>query len=162
MPRIITNLWFDTEALEAAELYCSIFPDSAITRVAHCTEAGPGPAGSVVTVDFHLDGTPFTAINGGPRFPFTEAVSLLVDCADQVEVDRYWDALSAGGETSQCGWLKDRYGLSWQVCPDELAELMTDPDPLRVERVTRAMLAMTKIDVAALRAAADGGEAGEG
>jgi predicted 3-demethylubiquinone-9 3-methyltransferase (glyoxalase superfamily) len=161
MPRIITNLWFDTEALEAAEHYCSIFPDSAITRVARYTDAGPGPAGSVVTVDFQLDGTPFTAINGGPRFPFTEAISLLVDCADQEEVDHYWDALSEGGETSQCGWLKDRYGLSWQVCPDELAELLTDPDPERVERATRAMLAMTKIDVAAMRAAADGDGAGE-
>lgn len=155
MPRIITNLWFDTQAFEAAEYYCAIFPNSAITRVAHYTEAGPGTAGSVVTVDFHLDGMPFTAINGGPRFPFTEAVSLLVDCADQAEVDYYWDALSAGGETGQCGWLKDRYGLSWQVCPDELGDLLADPDPGRAERAFRAMLAMTKIDVAAVRTAAD-------
>jgi predicted 3-demethylubiquinone-9 3-methyltransferase (glyoxalase superfamily) len=112
MPRIITNLWFDTEALEAAEHYCSIFPNSEISRVARYTDAGPVPSGSVVVVDFHLDGAPFTAINGGPQFPFTEAVSLLVDCADQDEVDHYWDALSAGGETGNCGWLKDRYGLS--------------------------------------------------
>lgn len=155
MPQIITNLWFDTEALEAAEYYCSIFPKSEITRIARYTDAGPGPAGTVVTVDFQLDGKPFTAINGGPQFPFTEAVSLLVDCADQNEVDRYWDALSAGGETGNCGWLKDRYGLSWQVCPDELGELMADPEPARAERAFRAMLSMTKIDIGAVRAAAD-------
>jgi predicted 3-demethylubiquinone-9 3-methyltransferase (glyoxalase superfamily) len=155
MPRIITNLWFDTEALEAAEFYCSIFPNSAITRVAHYTDAGPGPAGTVVTVDFDLDGTPFTAINGGPMFHFTEAVSLLIDCADQDEVDHYWAALSAGGETSMCGWLKDRYGLSWQVCPDELGALIGDPDPARADRAIRAMLSMTKIDIGTVRAAAD-------
>jgi predicted 3-demethylubiquinone-9 3-methyltransferase (glyoxalase superfamily) len=158
MPQIITNLWFDTEALEAATYYCSIFPNSEITRVAHYTEAGPGPAGSVVTVDFRLDGAPFTAINGGPEFSFTEAVSLLVVCADQLEVDHYWEALSAGGETSMCGWLKDRYGLSWQVCPDELGGLLADTDPQRAQRAFRAMLSMAKIDVAAIRAAADGGD----
>ena len=156
MPRIIANLWFDTEALEAAEYYCSIFPNSEITRVARDTEVGPGPAGTVVTVDFHLDGEPFTAINGGPQFPFTEAVSLLVDCADQDEVDHYWNALSVGGEASMCGWLKDRYGLSWQVCPDELGALMADPDPDRAERAFGAMMSMSKIDIAAIRAAADG------
>jgi predicted 3-demethylubiquinone-9 3-methyltransferase (glyoxalase superfamily) len=158
VPRIVTNLWFDTEALEAAEHYCSIFPSSAITRVTHATDAGPGPAGSVLTVDFHLDGEPFTAINGGPLFRFTEAVSLLVDCAGQDEVDHYWAALSAGGETSMCGWLKDRYGLSWQVCPGELGELLGDPDPARAGRAFQAMLTMTKIDIAAVRAAADGAE----
>jgi predicted 3-demethylubiquinone-9 3-methyltransferase (glyoxalase superfamily) len=156
VPRIIPNLWFDTEALEAAEFYCGIFPDSAITGVSHYTDAGPGEPGTVLTVDFSLDGQPHTAINGGPRFPFTEAVSLLVECADQAEVDRYWAALTDGGEEVQCGWLKDRYGLSWQVFPGELAELLGDPDPARADRAMRAMLDMVKIDVAAIRAAADG------
>jgi len=159
MPRIITNLWFDTKSLEAAEFYCSVFPNSEITRVAYYPDDSLGPSGSIVTVDFRLDGTAFTAINGGPQFPFTEAVSLLVDCADQEEVDHYWDALSAGGETSQCGWLKDRYGLSWQVCPDEFGALMSDPDPSRAERAFRATMTMTKIDIVAVQAAADAGPA---
>lgn len=158
MPRIITNLWFDTEAHDAAEFYCSIFPNSEITRVAHYTEAGPGPAGSVMTVDFELDGKPLTGINGGPQFRFTEAVSLLIDCADQADVDHYWDALSVDGEIGQCGWLKDRYGLSWQVCPDELGALLGDPDPARASRAFTAMLSMTKIELAVVRAAADGAE----
>lgn len=158
MPQLVTNLWFDTEALEAAEFYCSIFPNSAVTRVMHNTEASRGPAGTVVTVDFRLDGTPFTAINGGPLFPFTEAISFLVDCADQDEVDHYWEALSVGGEPSQCGWLKDRYGLSWQICPAELGELLSDPDPERADRAVQAMLTMAKIDLAAIRAAADGSD----
>jgi predicted 3-demethylubiquinone-9 3-methyltransferase (glyoxalase superfamily) len=156
VPRFITNLWFDTEANEAAEYYCSVFPNSAITRVTHYTEAGPREPGTVMTVDFSLDGKPFTAINGGPQFTFSEAVSLLIDCADQDEVDRYWATLSDGGETGPCGWLKDRYGLSWQVCPDELAELLSDPDPERAKRVFDAMRTMGKIDIAALRTAADG------
>lgn len=156
MPRFITNLFFDTEAHEAAEYYCSIFPNSAITRVAHNTEAGRGEAGSIMLVDFDLDGKPFTAINGGPHFSFSEAVSLLIDCADQDEVDDYWDKLSAGGEAGRCGWLKDRYGFSWQVCPEELAELLGDPDPERSGRAFEAMLMMSKIDIAAVRAAADG------
>jgi predicted 3-demethylubiquinone-9 3-methyltransferase (glyoxalase superfamily) len=156
MPQIVTSLWFDTEALEAAEFYCSIFPNSRVNRVAHYGDAGPGPAGSVVTADFVLDGTPFMAINGGPLFPFTAAVSLLIACADQAEVDHYWDALSADGEPGQCGWLEDRYGLSWQVCPDELGALIGDPDPARADAAMRAMLAMSKIDIAAIRAAADG------
>jgi predicted 3-demethylubiquinone-9 3-methyltransferase (glyoxalase superfamily) len=157
MPAIVTNLWFDTQALEAAEHYCSIFPNSGVDAVAHYTEAGPGPVGTPVTVDFHLDGTRFTAINGGPVFTFSEAISLLIDCADQDEVDHYWDALCEGGEVQQCGWLKDRYGLSWQVVPTQLAELMADPDEARAARAMRAMLAMTKIDIAALRVAADAG-----
>lgn len=156
MPRFVTNLWFDTEAEEAAEFYCSVFPDSRVTRVARYTEAGPGEPGTVVTVDFELDGKPFTGINGGPMFTFSEAVSLLIECADQDEVDHYWDALSEGGEPSQCGWLKDRFGFSWQVAPVELGELMGDPDPARAQRATAAMLTMTKIDIAAIRAAADG------
>lgn len=156
MPRITPNLWFDTQSLDAAEFYVSVFPNSAITNVTHYGEAGPRPAGSVLTVDFVLDGQPFTAINGGPQFSFDEAVSLLVDCADQAEIDYYWARLSDGGEESMCGWLKDRYGLSWQVVPAGLAEIMKDPDQGRVARAMRALLGMTKIDIAALRAAAGG------
>lgn len=156
MPRVIINLWFDTEAHQAAEYYCSIFPNSEITRVAHYTEAGPGETGAVMTVDFRLDGAPFTAINGGPHFTFNEAVSLLVDCADQAEVDHYWDQLTSDGEPGPCGWLKDRYGVSWQVCPDELAELLSDPDPKRAKRAFQSMETMGKIDIAAVRSAADG------
>lgn len=156
MPRIVPNLWFDTEALEAAEFYCGIFPNSGITRVSHYTEAGPREPGTVLTVDFTLDGQPYTAINGGPQFRFTEAVSLLVECADQAEVDRYWAALADGGDEVQCGWLKDRYGLSWQICPSELGSLLDDSQPERADRAMRAMLGMVKIDIAAIRAAADG------
>jgi predicted 3-demethylubiquinone-9 3-methyltransferase (glyoxalase superfamily) len=156
VPRIVPNLWFDTEALEAASFYCGIFPNSEITRVSHYTDAGPGEPGTVLTVDFTLDGQPYTAINGGPQFPFTEAVSLLVECSDQAEVDRYWDALTDGGEEVQCGWLKDRYGLSWQICPAELGTLLADPDRERADRAVQAMLGMVKLDIAAIRAAADG------
>jgi predicted 3-demethylubiquinone-9 3-methyltransferase (glyoxalase superfamily) len=157
MPRITPNLWFDTQGLEAAEFYVSVFPSSRITNVTRYTEAGPGPAGEVLTVDFELDGQEYTAINGGPQFTFDEAISLLVNCADQAEVDYYWSRLSEGGEESRCGWLKDRYGLSWQVCPVGMAEVFADPDPARVERAMRAMLQMTKLDLAAMLAAADGG-----
>jgi predicted 3-demethylubiquinone-9 3-methyltransferase (glyoxalase superfamily) len=156
MPRIVPNLWFDTQALDAAEFYCATFPSSKVTNVTHYGEAGPGEPGTVLTVDFELDGQPFTAINGGPQFPFTEAVSLLVECADQAEVDRFWAALTAGGEEVQCGWLKDRYGLSWQVVPVGFNEVMADPDPERVRRATEAMFTMKKLDLAALQAAADG------
>jgi predicted 3-demethylubiquinone-9 3-methyltransferase (glyoxalase superfamily) len=156
MPRIIPNLWFDTEGLEAAEFYVTVFPNSKITDVSHYTDAGPREAGTVLTVDFVLDGQPFTAINGGPQFTFDEAVSLAVECADQAEVDHYWSALSDGGEEGQCGWLKDRYGLSWQVVPEGLAELFSGPDRARAQRAMEAMLPMSKIDVAAVRAAADG------
>jgi predicted 3-demethylubiquinone-9 3-methyltransferase (glyoxalase superfamily) len=156
MPRITPNLWFDTHALEAAEFYVSIFPNSEITAVTYYGEAGPGPAGTVLTVDFTLDGQEHTAINGGPMFTFTEAVSLLINCADQDEIDYYWEKLTDGGEESQCGWLKDRYGLSWQVCPTGWAEALNDPDRARADRATRAMLGMRKIDLAALQAAADG------
>lgn len=156
MPQIITNLWFDTEAHEAAEYYCSIFPGSEITRVAHYTDAGPGPAGSVVTVDFLLDGKPFTAINGGPQFPFTEAISMSVSVDGQAEVDRLWERLTDGGEPSMCAWLKDQFGLSWQIVPSRLLELLADPDPGRAGRAMEAMLRMSKIDIATLEAAADG------
>jgi predicted 3-demethylubiquinone-9 3-methyltransferase (glyoxalase superfamily) len=155
MPRIIPNLWFDTEAEDVAEFYCSVFPNSRITDVLRYTDAGPGPAGTVVTVDFELDGRPFTAINGGPAFTFDEAVSFLIECADQDEVDHYWSLLTEGGEESQCGWLKDRYGLSWQVAPTLLLGLLQDPDPARAARATEAMLGMKKIDLAAIEAAAD-------
>ncbi|MFF9901395.1 VOC family protein [Streptomyces longispororuber] len=157
MSTITPSLWFDDQALEAAEFYVSVFPDSKVTNVSYYGEAGPRPAGTVLTVDFELDGRRFTAINGGPEFTFDEAVSFLIDCADQEEVDRYWSALTAdGGTESQCGWLKDKYGLSWQVVPAALGELIGDPDPGRAQRAMAAMLTMRKLDVAALRAAADG------
>jgi predicted 3-demethylubiquinone-9 3-methyltransferase (glyoxalase superfamily) len=156
MPRITPNLWFDTEGLDAAEFYCSIFPNSEIRAVSHYTDAGPRPAGTVLTVDFVLDGQELTAINGGPEFTFDEAISLAINCKDQDEIDYYWTKLTEGGEESQCGWLKDRYGLSWQVVPEGIDELMLDPDPGRAERAMKAMLGMKKLDVAALRAAADG------
>ena len=156
MPTITPNLWFDDQGLEAAEYYVSLFPNSKINDVTYYGEAGPGPAGTVLTVEFELDGQPFVAINGGPMFQFDEAVSFMIECADQDEVDRYWDALTDGGEESQCGWLKDRYGLSWQVCPAGMAEALNDPDQERAQRAMRAMLGMRKIDLAALRAAADG------
>jgi predicted 3-demethylubiquinone-9 3-methyltransferase (glyoxalase superfamily) len=155
MPRITTNLWFDTEGEEAAEFYCSVFPNSKITCVSHYSEAGPRPAGTVLSVDFVLDGNEFTAINGGPEFKFDEAISLLISCEDQEEIDYYWEKLSEGGEESQCGWLKDRYGLSWQVAPVVMQELLSDPDGGRLERAMRAMFDMKKIDIAALLAAAD-------
>ncbi len=157
MPRIVPNLWFDTEAEEAAEFYISIFPNSQITRVLHYGAAGLREAGMVMTVDFTLDGQPVTAINGGPQFHFDEAISLLVECADQNEVDYYWGQLSAGGEESRCGWLKDRYGVSWQVVPAGLVELLGDPDSGRAERAMQAVLGMAKLDLAAVYAAAQGG-----
>ena len=128
MPRITPNLWFDTESKEAAEFYVSVFPNSEITDVTYYSEAGPRPAGTVLTVDFVLDGQEYTAINGGPQFTFDEAISLLINCADQEEIDYYWSKLSDGGEEGQCGWLKDRYGLSWQVVPDGMASCLNDPD----------------------------------
>ena len=156
MPRITPNLWFDDQALEAAEFYVSIFPNARVTDVLHYTAAGPGPEGTVLSVNFELDGQPFTAINGGPAFTFTEAVSLLVDCADQAEIDYFWEKLTDGGEEVQCGWLKDRYGLSWQVVPAGWEAIVNDPDRDRARRATEAMLGMVKLDVAALQAAADG------
>ncbi len=155
MPRITPNLWFDTEGEEAARFYVSVFPNSRITNVSHYSEAGPRPAGTVLTVQFVLDGQDYTAINGGPQFTFNEAISLLIECADQNEVDHYWSKLSEGGSEGPCGWLKDRYGLSWQVIPAALGELLSDPDRDRAERAMKAMLDMQKIDVAALYAAAD-------
>lgn len=156
MRRIVPNLWFDTEAEEAAAFYTSVFKNSRITNVAHYGEAGPREAGMVMTVSFELDGHPFTAINGGPEFSFTEAVSLEIICESQAEVDEYWARLSDGGEEGPCGWLKDRYGLSWQVVPEGMYELLDDPDSARTERAMAAMLQMGKLDLAALRRAADG------
>jgi len=157
MPSITPNLWFDTESEEAAEFYCSIFPNSKITAVTHYTEGSPREAGMVLTVSFVLDGQELTAINGGPEFKFDEAISLAINCADQAEVDYYWDKLTAdGGEESQCGWLKDRYGLSWQVVPSGWEEIFTSGDEGRAERAMQAMMGMKKLDIAALQAAADG------
>ena len=154
--KITPNLWFDTEAEEAANFYVSLFPNSRIVNVSHYTEAGPREAGMVMTVEFELDGQRFVGINGGPEFTFDEAVSFQIDCETQDEVDSYWERLTEGGEEGQCGWLKDRYGLSWQVTPAGIEELFADPDPARAERAMQAMLGMRKLDLAAMRAAADG------
>ena len=157
MPKITPWLWFDTEAEEAANFYTSVFKNPRITNVARYGEAGPRPAGTVMTVAFELDGQEFAALNGGPEYTFNEAVSLMIDCADQAEVDYYWARLTeGGGQPGPCGWLKDRYGLSWQVVPTELERLLNDPDQGRAQRAMAAMLKMGKLDVAALRAAADG------
>ncbi len=154
--KITPNLWFDAEAEEAADFYTSVFKDSRIVSVTHYTEAGPRQAGTVMTVEFELNGQRFVGINGGPQFEFEEAVSFQIGCETQDEIDYYWERLSDGGEEGLCGWLKDRYGLSWQVTPTGMDELFADPDPQRAERAMRAMLEMGKIDIAALRAAADG------
>jgi predicted 3-demethylubiquinone-9 3-methyltransferase (glyoxalase superfamily) len=163
MQKITPYLWFDHQAEEAAEFYVSVFSNrsgadagaSKVLSVSRSGEGGPGPAGSAMTVSFQLDGHAFVALNGGPEFAFTEAVSFLVDCGTQDEVDYFWDALTEGGEESQCGWLKDRYGLSWQIIPSRLMELIGDPDPGRSQRAVQAMLQMRKIDVATLERAAD-------
>jgi len=147
-------LWFDDQALEAAEFYTSVFPDSRITKVTHYGEAGPGEAGSVMTVEFELDGDRFVALNGGPHFQFNEAISLEIDCASQEEVDHYWSVLAEGGEEGPCGWVKDRFGLSWQVVPVRLSELLADPDPAVSQGAMRAMLDMRKIDIATIEEAA--------
>jgi len=158
--RIVPNLWFDTEAEEAAEFYTSIFNNSRVVNVARYTEAGPRPAGTVMTVEFELDGQRFVGINGGPEFTFSEAISLQVSCEDQDEVDYYWERLTDGGEEGPCGWCKDRYGLSWQVVPKGMDDLFAEgADPARAERAMRAMFGMRKLDVAALEAAADGAPA---
>ena len=155
MPTITPNLWFDTEAEEAAKLYCSIFPNSSITNVTRYGDAGPREAGLVMTVDYVLDGQPYTNINGGPEFPFTPAISLQITCVDQAEVDHFWERLTDGGQEVECGWVTDRYGVSWQVVPEGMGELFAG-DPERAQRAMQAMLGMKKLDVAALRAAADG------
>ena len=156
MPRITPNLWFDTDAEEAANFYVSVFPNSRIVGVTHYTESGPREAGMVMTVEFELDGTRFVGINGGPDFTFDEAVSFQIDCETQEDVDHYWERLSDGGQEGPCGWLKDRYGLSWQVVPAGMEELFADADPQRADRAMKAMLGMGKLDIAALEAAAAG------
>ena len=148
-----TCLWFNGQAEEAAAYYTAIFKNSTLGRVVRHTEAGPGPAGSVVTVEFTLNGQKFVALNGGPEFTFNEAISFQIPCRDQEEVDYYWNALSAGGEEGPCGWLKDKYGLSWQVIPAVLIDLISDPDPAKARRATEAMLSMSKLDIAALQQA---------
>ena len=154
--RITPNLWFDTQAEEAAGFYTSVFPNSRIVNVTHYTDAGPREAGMVMTVEFELDGQRFIGINGGPEFTFDEAVSFQINCETQEEVDFYWERLSEGGEEGPCGWLKDRYGLSWQVTPTGMEELFADPDQGRAERAMKAMLGMRKLDITALRRAAYG------
>lgn len=155
MPRISPFLWFDTQAEDAAKFYISVFPNSRITKISRYGDAGPGPKGSVMVVEFELDGQRVMALNGGPHFKFTEAISLAVDCKTQEEVDSYWEKLSADGKEVQCGWLKDRFGLSWQVIPAGLGQLMSDPDPQRARRAVEAMMRMKKLDINVIRAAAD-------
>jgi predicted 3-demethylubiquinone-9 3-methyltransferase (glyoxalase superfamily) len=155
MPKITPCLWFDTQGEEAARFYTSIFPNSRIVDIAHYGEAGPRDAGTVMVVKFELDGQEFVALNGGPEFTFDEAISFQIDCADQEEVDRYSEALTDGGEQGPCGWVKDRFGLSWQVVPKRMIELLSDPDEAKAQRAMAAMLEMRKIDIAAVEAAAD-------
>jgi predicted 3-demethylubiquinone-9 3-methyltransferase (glyoxalase superfamily) len=149
----VTCLWFDTQAEEAATFYTGIFPDAKLGTVYRHTEAGPGPAGSVMLVEFELNGQKFSALNGGPQFTFNEAISIVVPCADQAEVDYYWDRLSDGGQEVACGWLKDRYGLCWQIVPVVFFDMVADSDAAKVGRVMQAMMGMTKFDVAGLEQA---------
>jgi predicted 3-demethylubiquinone-9 3-methyltransferase (glyoxalase superfamily) len=148
-----TCLWFDTQAEEAANFYTGVFKDSRLGQIHRHTEAGPGPAGTVLLVEFELNGQKFSGLNGGPQYTFNEAVSIVVPCADQAEVDYYWSRLSEGGKEIACGWLKDRYGLCWQIVPTVFFEMISDPDHAKVTRVTQAMYAMTKFDIAALEQA---------
>lgn len=154
--KITTFLWFDNNAQEAMEFYTSVFKNSKIGNVSRYGEAGPGPNGTVMVGSFELEGQQFTALNGGPRFKFTEAISLVINCETQEEVDYFWEKLSAGGQLQQCGWLKDKFGLSWQVVPTVLDELMRDKDPQKSKRVMEAMLQMVKLDIPRLRAAYEG------
>jgi predicted 3-demethylubiquinone-9 3-methyltransferase (glyoxalase superfamily) len=154
--KITPNLWFDTEAEEAANFYTSIFKDSEVVNVMHYGEAGPRPAGMVMTVTFRLQGQEFTGLNGGPDFRFNEAISFLVNCESQDEVDEYWERLSEGGEEGPCGWLKDKFGVSWQIVPTVLDVLLQDKDPEKANRVMKAMLQMKKLDIAGLQEAYDG------
>jgi predicted 3-demethylubiquinone-9 3-methyltransferase (glyoxalase superfamily) len=156
MPKITPFLWFDTQAEAAANFYCSVFPNSKIGRVTRYGKAGPGPEASVLTISFSLDGQEFTALNAGPQFKFTEAISFVVPCKTQSEIDHYWSKLTAdGGQESMCGWLKDKFGLSWQIIPANIGELMSDPDPQKSNRVIEALLKMKKLDIATLQKARD-------
>ncbi len=156
MQKITPFLWFDNQAEEAMYFYTSIFKNSSVGTVSHYGEEGPGPAGTVMVATFQLNGQDFMALNGGPIFKFTEAISFVVDCKDQQEVDEYWEKLSEGGEKSQCGWLKDKYGVSWQIVPSILDQLMGDKDPEKSGRVMHAMLQMIKLDIKALQDVYDG------
>ena len=156
MQKITPFLWFDQQAEEAAKFYTAIFKNSKIKKIARYTKVGPGPEGSVMTVAFTLNGQDFVALNGGPNFKFTEAISLVVNCETQAEVDRYWKKLSAGGKTVACGWLKDKYGLFWQITPTMLTKLIADKDPDKVNRVMTAMMKMVKLDIKKLKAASAG------
>jgi predicted 3-demethylubiquinone-9 3-methyltransferase (glyoxalase superfamily) len=156
MPPVTPMIWLDTESEEAAEFYVSVFPNSRITEISRYGEAGPRPAGMTMVVRFLLDGREFSALNGGSQYTPNEAISLVISCADQDEVDHYWTRLSEGGEEGPCGWLRDRFGVWWQVVPAMLERLLTDPDAGRRERAMRAMLGMGKLDVAALEAATEG------
>lgn len=149
----VTCLWFDTQGEEAANYYLSIFKDGKLGRIGRYTEAGPGPAGSVMAVEFEVNGQKFVALNGGPQYTFSPAISFQIMCADQAEVDYYWERLSQGGQEVACGWVTDKYGVSWQVVPSELIDLIGDPDPEKANRTTEAMLRMVKLDIAALRLA---------
>ena len=154
MPKITPFLWFNDQAEEAANFYVSVFRNSKVKAVTRYGDAGPGPKGSVMTVSLELDGQEFTALNGGPQFPFTEAVSFVVHCDSQQDVDAYWEKLSEGGRASQCGWLKDKYGLSWQIVPKALPRLLQQNDPKKAQRVVQALMTMSKIDIARLEQAA--------
>jgi len=156
MQKITTFLWFDRQAEEAARFYVSVFTNSRIVKTVRYGEAGPGPTGSVMTVAFELNGVPFTALNGGPLFHFSEAISFVVNCQSQSEVDVLWEKLSAGGEPGRCGWLKDKYGLSWQLVPTVLPVLLGDPDAAKAQRTMQAMLKMDKLNIAALERAHSG------
>jgi predicted 3-demethylubiquinone-9 3-methyltransferase (glyoxalase superfamily) len=156
MRPISPNLWFDDNAEEARDFYVSIFPNSEILDTVRYTESGPGEPGSVVTVAFRLNGTEFVGINGGPHFTFSEAVSFAIECEDQAEVDYYWNKLTDGGSEQQCGWLKDKFGVSWQVVPTALRQMLNDSDEARRDRVIQIMFTMVKLDIAALQAAYDG------
>jgi predicted 3-demethylubiquinone-9 3-methyltransferase (glyoxalase superfamily) len=153
MQKITPYLWFDGNAEEAVNFYLSVFKNAKIGTVLRYGDAGPGPKGQILTITFELEGLEFVALNGGPQYKFTEAISLFVNCETQAEVDELWDKLSGGGEVQQCGWLKDKYGLSWQIIPKTLMELMQDKDAAKAQRVVEAMLKMVKIDIAALQRA---------
>ena len=153
---LTTCLWFDTQGEEAANFYLGIFRDSRLGRIGRYTEAGPGPAGSVMVVEFELNGQKFIALNGGPQFTFNESISFQIPCADQDEVDYYWSRLSEGGQEVACGWLKDKYGVSWQVVPTVVTDLISDPDAEKAARASKAMFSMTKLDIAVIQQASAG------
>jgi len=156
MQKITPFLWFDDNAEEAVNFYRSVFKKSKVGKVSRYGDAGPGPKGQVMTIEFELVGLEFMALNAGPQFKFTEAISFVVNCETQEEVDEYWKKLSAGGKTAQCGWLKDKFGLSWQIVPTALGKMYSDPDPAKSQRVMKAMLKMDKLDIVVLKRAYDG------